>query len=99
MLERILRGEVTLAFRRWIRPTVRAGETLRTERGGVRVESVARVEEDSIADEDARRAGHASRAALLLELHAGRPGWVYRIELRAAPAPPAEGPRRPRKPA
>lgn len=83
ILERVLRGEVTLAFRRWIRPTVSVGETLRTERGGVRVESVTRVEEDSIGDDDAQRAGHASRAELLEELHAGRPGWVYRIELRA----------------
>ena len=81
-LERILCGEITLAFRCWIRPTVKAGETLRTELGGVRIESVTRVDEDSIADEDARRAGHASRAELLEELHAGRPGWVYRIELR-----------------
>jgi len=86
ILERILRGEVTLAFRRWIRPTVRAGERLRTERGGVRIESVTRVEEDSIGDEDARHAGHGSRDELLEELHAGRPGWVYRIELRAESA-------------
>jgi hypothetical protein len=83
LLERIWNGEVTLAFRRWIRPTVRAGERLRTERGVVRIEAVTRVDEDSIGDEDARRAGHASRAELLEELHAGRPGWVYRIELRA----------------
>ena len=82
ILERIWRGEVTIAFRRWIRPTVKAGETLRTARGGLRIGAVARVEERGIGDEEARRAGFASRAALLRELAAGRPGWLYRIELR-----------------
>lgn len=92
ILERILRGEVTLAFRRWIRPTVKAGETLRTERGGIRIAAVARVEEREISDDDARRAGFPARAELLHELHAGRPGWVYRIELRAESASPRERP-------
>ena len=82
ILERILRGEVTLAFRRWIQPTVKAGEVLRTARGILRIEAVTRVEEEEIGDEDARRAGCASRAELLHELAAGRPGWLYRIELR-----------------
>lgn len=30
VLERIISGEVTLVFRRWLRPTVRAGGTLKT---------------------------------------------------------------------
>jgi len=93
-LERIRRGEVTLAFRRWIRPTVRAGETLRTECGAIRIAVVTRVEERDISEEDARRAGCPSRAELLHELHAGRPGWVYRIELAAEvpQEPPPTGP-------
>ena len=33
VLRRIGEGEVTLAFRRWLRPTVRAGGTLRTRVG------------------------------------------------------------------
>jgi hypothetical protein len=92
ILERILRGEVTLVFRRCIRPTVKTGETLRTERGGLRVGAVTRVEEREISDDDARRAGRPSRAELLHELHAGRPGWVYRIELRAESAAPRTRP-------
>ena len=92
ILERILRGEVTLAFRRWIRPTVKAGEMLRTECGGIRIGAVTRIEEREISDDDARRAGCPARAELLHELHAGRPGWVYRIELRAESVPPRERP-------
>jgi hypothetical protein len=36
VLEAIRRGEVTLAFRRWVRPGVRPGGTLRTAVGVVR---------------------------------------------------------------
>src|SRR5262245_44140760 len=37
--------EVTLAFRCWIRPTVKAGDELRTALGVVRVQAVTRVDE------------------------------------------------------
>jgi hypothetical protein len=75
-------GEVTLAFRRWRRPTVRAGGTLRTRAGVLAIESVELVEEGAITDADARRAGAADRAALIARL---RPeGRLYRIEFRRA---------------
>ena len=63
-LEKVLRGEVTLAFRRWIRPTVKAGDELRTILGVVYVETVTRVDEGDIGEEEARRAGSPSRAEL-----------------------------------
>jgi hypothetical protein len=94
IFERVLCGEVTLAFRRWIRPTVKAGDELRTVLGVVHVETVTKVDESDIGEEEARRAGSPSRAELLRELHAGRPGWVYRIELSAessAPRRPSTG--------
>ena len=91
ILERVLRGEVTLAFRRWIRPTVKAGDELRTVLGVVHVETVTRIDESDIGEEEARRAGSPSRAELLRELHAGRPGWVYRIEVRAERPAPGPG--------
>jgi hypothetical protein len=73
-------GEVTLAFRRWRRPTVRAGGTLRTRAGVLAIESVEPVEEDAITDADARRAGAAGRAELIARL---RPeGTLYRVEFR-----------------
>ena len=88
ILERVLRGEVTLAFRRWIRPTVKAGDELRTALGVVRIETVTRVDESDIGDDEARRAGSPSRDELVRDLHAGRPGWVYRIEMCAQRDPP-----------
>ena len=75
-------GEVTLAFRRWRRPTVRAGGTLRTRAGVLAIESVEPVDENSITDVDAARAGAADRADLIRGL---RPeGTLYRVEFRLA---------------
>jgi hypothetical protein len=79
-LERITRGEVTLAFRRWRRPTVRSGGTLLTAAGQLEIVSVTPVELDAIGLEDIGRAGFGSREALLDAL-GGRDGEVYRIEL------------------
>jgi hypothetical protein len=76
-LRRIEAGEVTLAFRRWQRPTVKAGGTLRTRAGVLAIESVEPVDEDAISDADVRRAGAPDRQALLAGL---RPdGTLYRV--------------------
>jgi hypothetical protein len=75
-------GKVTLAFRRWRRPTVRPGGTLRTRVGVLAIESVEPVSEQAITDAEARRAGAAGRDELIASL---RPeGTLYRIEFRLA---------------
>jgi hypothetical protein len=79
----IERGEVTLQFRRWRRPTVKAGGQLRSSHGVLNIEAVERVDEDAIDDEAARRAGHFDRATLL-EAMARRQGETYRIQLSYA---------------
>ena len=68
VLERIVRGEISLVFRRWRRPTVRTGGSLRTAAGMLRILDVAVVEEAEVSDADAGAAGYASRAALLADL-------------------------------
>jgi hypothetical protein len=89
-LRRIEAGEVTVAFRRWRRPTVRAGGTLRTRIGVLAIESVEVLEESAVSDADARRAGFGNRAELL-ERCAGRAGHLYRIGLHlAGPDPRVE---------
>lgn len=81
LLEGIAAGVVTLAFRRWRRPSVRAGGSLLTPVGQLGIKSVERVEPDRISDAEARRAGYESRAVLLDELQRRTEGEVYRIEL------------------
>jgi hypothetical protein len=82
-LDRIARGEVRLAFRRWRRPTVRSGGTLLTAAGQLEIGAVAVVEPDDITHDDAVRAGYVSRDALLEDLNRREAGDVYRIELGA----------------
>lgn len=83
MLQQIRAGEQRVVFRRWLRPTVRAGGTLKTAVGVLRIEAVGTISERSLTDNDARDAGYASRAELLDALR-GRDGDLYRIELSYA---------------
>jgi hypothetical protein len=50
VLRRIGEGEVMLAFRRWRRPAVRAGGTLRTSAGVLAIESVDVVDERDVTE-------------------------------------------------
>ena len=63
-LRGIADGSVTLQFRRWKRPTVKAGGTLLTSIGQLRIDAVDRVELSDITDADARAAGFAGRDPL-----------------------------------
>ena len=59
-------GAVTVTFRRWTKPHVRAGGRYRCHPIGVlEVDEVTRVTVSGIGEDDAQRAGFASRAALV----------------------------------
>lgn len=79
VLDRVIAGEVDLAFRRWTRPTVKTGGTLRTPAGLLRIERVVEVAIDDITPDDARRAG-LELHELLEFLMAKTDGNVYRVE-------------------
>lgn len=81
ILEGIRTGLITLAFRRWRQASVRAGSTLLTPVGQLAITSVEPVTLSGISAADARRAGYASREALLEELQQRPEGDFYRIEL------------------
>ncbi len=81
-LERIAAGEITVAFRRWRRPTVAAGGTLRTAIGELAIESVDRIREEEIGDADARGAGFTGVESLRAELARRSEGELYRIRFR-----------------
>ncbi len=90
-LERIVSGDVTLQFRRWKRPTVRAGGTLLTFRGQLAIDAVDLVEEQDITEGEAVAAGYASRAELVEALAPRRDETrVYRVALRFAGPDPRE---------
>lgn len=86
-LDGIRTGSITVAFRRWRRPSVKSGGTLLTAVGQLHIESVTRVTIQSISTADARRAGYESRDELLEELTRTE-GDIYQIELGALRADP-----------
>ena len=81
-LEGIRSGEVTLAFRRWRRPTVKAGGTLRTRVGVLAIDSIEVIEQSALTEADARRAGAPDRATLLGALPGE--GALHRIAFHLA---------------
>jgi hypothetical protein len=80
ILDRIVAGDVDLVFRRWARPTVKTGGTLRTAAGMLQIERVVPVDIDDITEVDASRAGIALEE-LRSFLHTKEEGEVYRVEL------------------
>ena len=84
VLDGLADGTITVVFRRWARPRVRAGSRLRTAVGVLLVDAVDEMNFADITEEDARRAGFSSRAALLDDLATQRDGCVYRIALHVA---------------
>jgi hypothetical protein len=83
-LDGIKAGTITVVFRRWPRLRVRTGSTVRTAIGVVAVTAVAPTTVRAVTERHARRAGYASRAALLADLDRYGDGDLYRIDVRPA---------------
>jgi hypothetical protein len=79
-LSRIAAGEITLAFRRWQKPRVKVGSTLKTPVGVLEVTAVDVVEE--ISAEEARAAGFASPDEIYAVLKPRGP--IHRVALHLA---------------
>jgi hypothetical protein len=67
-LDSIVAGDIDLVFRRWRKPTVKAGGRLRTVVGVLAIEAIDIVEADAIDDAQAARAGFDSAAVLVHDL-------------------------------
>lgn len=78
--EAIVAGRVDTAFRRWIRPTVKAGGTLTTSSGVLAIDAVDAIALDAVTDEDLKRAGFEDRYELD-SLIGDRKGTLHRIRL------------------
>lgn len=81
VLKGIAAGRITLAFRRWLSPRVRAGSRHLSPIGLIEIVSISPAR--TIRPADARRAGYETLDALRRELDR-RPGVVYRIDVRPA---------------
>lgn len=57
VLEAIKRGEITLQFRRWTRPSVKPGGTLKTKVGVLKIGRIDDLRPEDVTAADARKAG------------------------------------------
>ncbi|WP_026633028.1 hypothetical protein [Dyadobacter alkalitolerans] len=80
-LEGIMSGNVSLAFRKWKKLSIRKGSLLQTSIGVVKITDLAETELSKITDEDARLAGYENAQAVTSELEKVTNGAIYRIEL------------------
>lgn len=82
--DHIRSGAVTVAFRRWKRPTVSDGGTLRTPVGVLEIDDVAAIEPGDITLDDARAAGFGSPDAVLASLTSEADRRLYRVRFHFA---------------
>lgn len=80
-LKQIKAGVIFLVFRRWRKPKVKTGGTLKTAVGLLAIDSVQRCAMAEIKDTEATKAGYPKLQSLLDELKQ-RKGDVYRIVIR-----------------
>ena len=82
LLERIKAGEVDLVFRRWSRPSVKSGGTLKTKVGLLSIGAITDMDPADVSEADARRAGFKDVADFRKWLDTMKPGHLFqRIEI------------------
>jgi hypothetical protein len=70
-------GSLTVAYRRWKRPSVKTGGNLVGPGGLLAIDSVEAIDDAQVDDEAARRAGYESRKELFANIRGD--GQLYRI--------------------
>lgn len=82
LLEKIKAGEVDLVFRRWSRPSVKAGGTLKTKLGLLSIGAITDMDPADVTEAEARRAGFEDIADFRKWLDTMKPGHLFqRIEV------------------
>jgi hypothetical protein len=82
LLEDIKAGKVDLVFRRWSRPSVKAGGTLKTKVGLLRIGAITDMDPADVSGADAKRAGFRDVADFRKWLDTMKPGHLFqRIEV------------------
>lgn len=81
-LEAIRDGRVSLVFRRWNRPSVKAGGTLKTRIGMLSIGAIDDLRPEDVSETDARKAGFRDRADFDRWLGTMKQGTLFqRIEV------------------
>ena len=85
VLAAIRRGDIDLQFRRWSRPTVKSGGTLKTRIGMMKIGRVDEMSPEDVTEAEARRAGFKDVADFRRWLDTMKQGPIFqRIEISYA---------------
>jgi hypothetical protein len=91
VLEAIKAGTITLQFRRWTRPSVKAGGTLKTKVGLLRIGRIDEMSPAVVTEADARKAGFKDVAEFRKWLNTMKQGPLFhRIEVSYIGPPPTD---------
>ena len=86
LLEAIKAGKVDLVFRRWSRPSVKAGGSLKTKLGIMSIGAIDDMDPSDVTEADAKRAGFKDVADFRKWLDTMKPGHLFqRIEVGFPP--------------
>ena len=86
LLEAIKAGKVDLVFRRWSRPSVKPGGTLKTKLGVMQIGAITDMDPDNVTEAEAQRAGFKDVADFRKWLDTMKPGHLFqRIEVGFPP--------------
>ncbi len=78
-LKGIKSGEITLAFRKWHKASVKIGSLVHTSVGLIKIGDIQVVNENDITDQDAVMAGYHDKPQLLKSFGNNNEGNVYKI--------------------
>ena len=80
-LNGIKSGKISLAFRKWKKPTVKKGSLVKTSVGQIEITSVDEIKLNQISDKDAAKAGYDKQDLIEL-LDSIADGTIYKIGVR-----------------
>ena len=81
-LDGIRSGAISLAFRKWIKPTVKKGSLLKTSVGQIEIIDIVSITQEEIPVEDAKKAGFMCLEDLYQTLRRQKEGDVYKITVQ-----------------
>src|SRR5690606_7410907 len=87
-LQGIKSGEITLAFRKWQKVSVKSGSLLHTSVGLLEIGKIEAVNENDITDKDAMQAGFTAKRQLLKSFTPNSTGTIFKIYVRYHSADP-----------
>lgn len=87
-LQGIKSGEITLAFRKWQKISIKSGSLLNTSVGLVEISEIEAISENDITDKDAVQAGFTDKKQLLKSFKHNGTGTIFKISVRYHSADP-----------